>query len=60
MEMEYLCKRAEAKKAIRLMIKVLKELEIDFNQIDNTGYTKMLWYKGTKEKHKFIDKETAL
>jgi len=60
MEMEYLCKRSEAKKAIRLITKVLKELEIDFNQIDNTGYTKMLWYKGTKGKHKFIDKETAL
>jgi len=60
MEMEYLCRRSEAKKGIRLITKVLKELEIDFNQIDNTGYTKMLWYKGTKGKHKFIDKETAL
>ena len=60
MEMEYLCKRPEAKKGIKLITSVLKELEIDFNQIDNTGYTKMLWYKGTKEKHKFIDKETAL
>jgi len=60
MEMEYLCKRPEAKKAIRLITKVLKELEIDFNQIDNTGYTKMLWYKGTTGKQKFIDKETAL
>jgi len=60
MEMEYLCKRAEAKKAIRLITRTLKELGIDFNQIDNTGYTKMLWYKGTREKHKFIDKETAL
>lgn len=60
MEMEYLCKKPEAKKAIRLITKVLKELEIDFDQIDNTGYTKMLWYKGTKDKRKFIDKETAL
>ena len=60
MEMEYLCKKPEAKKGIRLITKVLKELEVDFNQIDNTGYTKMLWYKGTKGKHKFIDKETAL
>ena len=56
MEMEYLCRKPEAKKAIRLITKVLKELEIDFNQIDNTGYTKMLWYKGTKGKTKFIDK----
>jgi len=60
MEMEYLCQRVEAKTGIRLITSVLKELEIDFNQIDNTGYTKMLWYKGTKGKHKFIDKETAL
>jgi predicted adenylyl cyclase CyaB len=60
MEMEYLCKRPEAKKATRLITSVLKELEIDFNQVDNTGYTKMLWYKGTKGKRKFIDKETAL
>lgn len=60
MEMEYLCKRSEAKKAIRLITSVLKELDIDFNQIDNTGYTRMLWYKGTLGKRKFIDKGTAL
>jgi predicted adenylyl cyclase CyaB len=60
MEMEYLCQEKETKKAINLITKVLKELKIDLNQIDNTGYTKMLWYKGTKEKRKFIDKETAL
>jgi predicted adenylyl cyclase CyaB len=63
MEMEYLCQRKDAKKGKALIRKVLKELEIDPNQIDNTGYTKMLWYKGTMGKHKFIDKqfkETAL
>jgi len=60
MEMEYLCQRKEAKKAIKLITEVLKELEIDFNQIDNTGYTRMLWYKGATEKKKFIDKGTAL
>ncbi|MBT7102496.1 class IV adenylate cyclase [archaeon] len=60
MEMEFLCQESEAKKGINLITKVLKELEIDFNQIDNTGYTKMLWYKGATGKHKFIDKETAL
>ena len=63
MEMEYLCKRPDAEKGKNLIRKVLKELEIDPNQIDNTGYTKMLWYKGTTGKHKFIDKkfkETAL
>ena len=60
MEMEYLCRESEAKKAIGLVTKVLKELKIDLDQIDNTGYTKMLWYKGTRGKQKFIDKETAL
>ena len=57
MEMEYLAQPSEMKTAIRLITKVLKELGIDFNQIDNTGYTKMLWYKGTKGKQKFIDME---
>lgn len=60
MEMEYLCREKEAKKAIKLVTRVLKELEIDFNQVDNTGYTKMLWYKGTTGKNRFIDKGTAL
>ncbi len=56
MEIEYLCQKHDVKKAINAITNTLKELEIDFNQIDNTGYTKMLWYKGTKGKHKFIDK----
>jgi len=55
MEMEYLCQKSDIKKAIRALTNLLKELEIDFNQIDNTGYTKMLWYKGTMGKQKFID-----
>jgi predicted adenylyl cyclase CyaB len=55
MEIEYLCKKKDMKKAIKAITNTLKELEIDFNQIDNTGYTKMLWYKGTKEKRRFID-----
>jgi len=55
MEIEYLCQESNVKKAIRQITNLLKELEIDFNQIDNTGYTKMLWYKGTMGKQKFID-----
>jgi len=55
MEMEYLSKPSEVKKAIKLITRVLKELKIDFNQIDNTGYTRMLWYKGTIEKRKFLE-----
>jgi predicted adenylyl cyclase CyaB len=56
MEIEYLCQKTEVKKAIKAITNTLKELDIDFNQIDNTGYTKMLWYKGTKGKQNFIDK----
>jgi predicted adenylyl cyclase CyaB len=54
-EIEYLCQKKDVEKAINAITNTLKELEIDFNQIDNTGYTKMLWYKGTKGKQKFID-----
>ena len=55
MEIEYLCQKSDVKKAIKTITDLLKELEIDFNQIDNTGYTKMLWYKGTVGKRGFID-----
>jgi hypothetical protein len=60
MEMEYLCREKEAKKGIRLITQVLKELKINLNQIDNTGYTRMLWDKGATGKRSFIDKGTAL
>jgi len=55
MEIEYLCQKHDVEKGINKITNTLKELEIDFNQIDNTGYTKMLWYKGTKGKQEFID-----
>jgi len=54
-EMEYLCHKGELDKARRRIREVLKILDIKPYQIDNTGYTKMLWYKGTKEKKRFID-----
>jgi adenylate cyclase class 2 len=53
-ELEYLAKKHEMRKARRKIQKVLKELEIKPFMIDNTGYTKMLWYKGTKGKKKFL------
>jgi predicted adenylyl cyclase CyaB len=53
-EIEYLAKKTEMKKARRIILQVLKELEIPLDWIDNTGYTKMLWYKGTKEKRKWL------
>jgi len=54
MEIEYLAKKYEMEKAKRKIRRVLKELEIKPKQIDNTGYTKMLWKKGIKDKKYFI------
>jgi predicted adenylyl cyclase CyaB len=56
MEIEYLSQPNEIEKAREAIRNVLSDLEIDPDWIDNTGYTKMLWYKGTREKRRFIDK----
>ena len=53
-EIEYLATPSEMEKAIKKIQEVIEELGIDKNQIDNTGYTKMLWYKGTKGFRKFL------
>jgi len=53
-EIEYLATPSEMNKAIKRIEAVIKELGIDENQIDNTGYTKMLWYKGTRGIRKFV------
>jgi len=50
MEIEYLAQPHEMQKAKRKIRAVLKELEIKPEQIDNTGYTRMLWDKGIKDK----------
>lgn len=55
MEVEYLCKKDELKKARKLIREVLEILKISPEKIDNTGYTKMLWYKGIFDKRYFID-----
>jgi adenylate cyclase class 2 len=54
-EMQYLCKMPELEKARKRIREVLKILKINPEQIDNTGYTKMLWYKGVRDKRYFID-----
>ena len=54
MEIEYLSKLRNVKRARKKIMNVLKELKIDPIKIDNTGYTKMLWDKGTKDKKKFL------
>jgi adenylate cyclase class IV len=55
MEIEYLAKPSEMKKAKKKIYDVLRELEINKDQINNTGYTKMLWDKGIKDSKYFID-----
>ena len=57
MEIEYLAKRHEVKKAKKKILMVLKELEIKKNQIDNIGYTKRLYKKGIKDRKYFITKK---
>jgi len=56
MEIEYLCQKNEMKKAISTITNVLKELKIDFKDVDNTGYTKMLWKNGKRGARDFIMK----
>jgi predicted adenylyl cyclase CyaB len=50
MEIEYLAKFSEINKAKEKIRQTLMELEINQEDIDNTGYTKMLWKKGIKDK----------
>jgi len=45
MEIEYLCQHHEMQKAKQKIRDTLKELGITQKQINNTGYTKMLWKK---------------
>ena len=60
MEIEYLCPRNEMEKAKKTIRQILKDLNISTDKIDNTGYTKMLWYKGVKDKRYFMAKKVKL
>jgi adenylate cyclase class 2 len=53
-EMEYLCQPHELETAKQAIRKALKELGIKQEDINNTGYTRMLWDKGIKDKRYFI------
>ena len=50
LEIEYLCQPHEMTKAKKKIREVLKVLGISQKEIDNTGYTKMLWDRGIKDK----------
>ena len=54
MEIEYLCKPAEMKKAKKKIKQTLRQLQIKPSQVNNTGYTKLLWKKGIKDKRYFL------
>jgi|SRR3989344_4288125 len=43
LEVEYLCQKKEVNKAKKLIKEVIEELGLDKKDIDNTGYTKMIW-----------------
>jgi predicted adenylyl cyclase CyaB len=43
LEIEYLCQKNEVEKAKKVIREILKLLDIKQSQIDNTGYTKMLY-----------------
>lgn len=53
-EIEYLSQRYEIQKAKKKIREVLRQLEIEKKDIDNTGYTKMLWDRGIKDKRYFL------
>ena len=55
MEMEYIAKPSEMKKAKDKLRDVLKELGVKQSQVTNKGYTKMLWDIGKRGRKYFID-----
>lgn len=54
MEIEYLAKPNEVKKAKKKILQVLKELQIKKSDIDNIGYTRRLYDKKVKDRKYFI------
>ncbi len=54
LEIEYLCQKHEMQKAKRVIRQILKELNVKQKDIDNTGYTRMLWDKGIKDRKDFL------
>jgi len=54
MEIEYLAQPKEMNKAKKKIRQTLRDLGIRKDQIENTGYTKMLWDKGISDKRYWI------
>jgi predicted adenylyl cyclase CyaB len=55
MEIEYLARPKEVKKAKKKILQVLDELGIKKNDIDNIGYTRRLYERHIKDKKYFIE-----
>ena len=55
LEIEYLCPKYEMQQAKKKIRAVLRELSIGQKDIDNTGYTRMLWDRGIRDKRYFIN-----
>ena len=54
LEIEYLCQPSEMEKAKRKIRQALKELGVKQEDIENKGYTRMLWDKGIKDRKGFL------
>jgi len=54
-EMEYLSQRHELQKAKKKIHQAMKQLGLTKKDVDNTGYTRLLWDKGIKDKRFWID-----
>jgi len=54
LELEYLCQKKDVDYAKKIIYEALKKLDIEKSKIDNTGYTKMLFLRGIRNKKYFI------
>lgn len=56
-EIEYLSQRWELQKAKKKIRQAMKQLGLTKKDVNNTGYTRLLWDKGIRDKRFFIDKK---
>jgi len=54
MEIEYVAKKSELKKAIRTIRDIIEELGLK-GRADNIGYTRRLWDKGIRDRKHWLD-----
>src|SRR3989344_3632128 len=54
MEIEYIAEHSERERAVKTVRQILWELGIESSEVNNTGYTRMLWDRGIRDKKDFI------